>query len=177
MMTSLGPAPITRGAVSHAGYADPPTATEASAVWGTPLAVSVGARRTMQANRGTDTRPERRLRSLLHVAGMRYRVNMPIPGNRRRRADITFTKVGLYVFVDGCFWHGCPTHFVVPKTRTKFWVAKIEDNRRRDRETTKALQSEGATVLRVWEHEPPEQAAAQVVAEYFKLREFGSKLA
>ena len=86
----------------------------------------------MQANRGRDTGPEVALRSLLHRAGLRFRVDFPLPFDRRRRADIVFTRAGLYVFVDGCFWHGCPDHFVMPKTREQFWRDKIEGNRARD---------------------------------------------
>src|SRR3954452_18541147 len=83
--------------------------------------VSTAARRTMQANRGRDTGPELAVRSALHAMGLRYRVALPMPFDRRRRADISFTRVGLHVFIDGCFWHGCPDHFILPKTNTDFW--------------------------------------------------------
>ena len=95
----------------------------------------------MQANRGRDTGPELAIRSRVHRAGLRYRVDCALPFDRRRRADLVFTRVGLYVFVDGCFWHGCPEHFVTPKTRTDFWLTKIEGNQRRDRDTDVRLGS------------------------------------
>lgn len=123
----------------------------------------------MQANRGRDTGPELALRSLLHQAGMRFRVDLPLPFDRRRRADIVFTRVRLYVFLDGCFWHGCPEHFVMPKTRREFWEPKIEGNVARDRDTDARLRESGATVLRVWEHTPPEEALAEVARAYAAL--------
>ena len=109
----------------------------------------------MMANRGRDTGPELAIRSRVHRAGLRYRVDWALPFDRRRRADLVFTRVGLYVFIDGCFWHGCPEHFVTPKTRTEFWLAKIEGNRRRDRDTDARLRELGLTPLRVWEHTEP----------------------
>lgn len=120
----------------------------------------------MQANRGRDTGPERALRSTLHQAGMRFRVDLPLPFDRRRRADIVFTRIGLYVFVDGCFWHGCPDHFVMPKTRREFWAAKVEGNRARDRDTDERLQDAGLSVVRIWEHSPPDEAAALILDRY-----------
>lgn len=120
----------------------------------------------MQANRGRDTGPELALRSLLHRAGLRFRVDLPLPFERRRRADIVFTRVGLYVFVDGCFWHGCPQHFVMPRTRRAFWSAKIDGNRQRDLDTDARLLEAGLVSLRLWEHVRPSDAAKVVLAEY-----------
>lgn len=82
----------------------------------------------------------------------------------------TFTRVGLYVFVDGCYWHGCPEHFVVPKTRTDFWLQKIEGNRARDEDTDRRLASLGLTSLRIWEHDPAPSALEQVLTVYTDLR-------
>lgn len=120
----------------------------------------------MLANRRRDTGPELALRSLLHRAGLRFRVDYPLPFDRRRRADIVFTRAGLYVFVDGCFWHGCPVHVVMPKTRADFWRNKIEGNRERDRDTDARLRALGLTSLRIWEHVPPARAAEMVVRRY-----------
>ena len=153
-------------------HSDGPEAnhSEAQTLAGTtdnmPIEVSPATRRTMQANRGRDTRPELALRSDLHTRGLRFRVNQPLPFDRRRRADLTFTRAGLYVFVDGCFWHGCPEHFVEPKTRRDFWLAKISGNRARDAETQTRLEDLGATVIRIWEHDEPEAAADVVEAAY-----------
>lgn len=106
------------------------------------------------------------LRSALHQAGMRFRVDLPLPFDRRRRADIVFTRAGLYVFVDGCFWHGCPEHFVMPKTRREFWEAKVEGNRARDRDTDQRLRAAGLVAARIWEHTPPRDAA-EIVADLY----------
>ena len=133
--------------------------------------VTPAVRRNMQANRGRDTQPELLLRSILHAQGLRFRVCQPLPFDRRRRADITFTRVGLYVFVDGCFWHGCPDHFVEPKTRKDFWLAKIRGNQLRDLDTETQLRAEGFTVLRFWEHEDPSVVASQIEAVYRRLRQ------
>jgi DNA mismatch endonuclease (patch repair protein) len=131
--------------------------------------VTEAIRRTMQANRGRDTGPELAVRSILHARGLRFRVNQPLPFDRRRRADLTFTRARLYVFVDGCFWHGCPDHFIEPKTRSDFWLDKIHDNRSRDLDTRRRLDELGASVLRVWEHEDPTAAADAVEAKYRSL--------
>lgn len=120
----------------------------------------------MMANKGRDTGPELALRSLLHRAGFRFRVDHPLPFDRRRRADIVFTRVGLYVFVDGCFWHGCPEHFVLPKTRTDFWRDKIDGNHQRDRDTDSRMAALGLASLRIWEHVSPIEAADLVVHRY-----------
>lgn len=123
----------------------------------------------MLANRGRDTGPELAIRSRVHRAGLRYRVDWSLPFDRRRRADLVFTRVGLYVFIDGCFWHGCPEHFTVPKTRTDFWLTKIEGNQRRDRDTDARLRQLGLTPLRLWEHTDPETASAFVLEAYSRL--------
>ncbi|WP_406029435.1 very short patch repair endonuclease [Nocardioides sp. NBC_00850] len=110
------------------------------------------------------------LRRALHSAGLRFRVDVPLPFDRRRRADIVFTRVGLYVFVDGCFWHGCSEHFVVPKTRREFWTAKIANNRERDLDTTGRLEATGNAVIRVWEHEDSSTAATRIIQLYSQRR-------
>lgn len=114
----------------------------------------------MKANRARDTSPERRLRSLLHRRGLRFRVDYSILS--RRRADIVFTRRKIAVFIDGCFWHGCPLHGTWPKQNRKFWREKIETNKRRDAETNRLLAEKGWTVLRFWEHEDLEIAASKI---------------
>lgn len=71
----------------------------------------------------------------------------------RRRADLIFAGPQIAVFVDGCFWHSCPIHATVPKANRGWWVAKLDRNVERDRETDRHLQSLGWTALRFWEHE------------------------
>lgn len=115
----------------------------------------------MQGNRGRDTAPELRLRSLLHRRGLRYRLDVaPLGG--RRRADIVFTRARVAVFVDGCFWHGCPEHFKLPRTNRDWWREKIGRNLRRDADTTQQLREAGWCVVRAWEHEDPAEVANRV---------------
>lgn len=110
----------------------------------------------MKGNRCRDTLPELRLRSLLHAAGMRYRVHYPIDiSGRRVRPDLAFTGRKVAVFVDGCFWHGCDLHPKASKTNVPYWNAKIALNRARDVAQTAALEDAGWVVVRGWEHEPP----------------------
>ncbi|MFF3518661.1 very short patch repair endonuclease [Streptomyces sp. NPDC004393] len=124
---------------------------------------SAATRASMRANKGKDTGPEKRLRSILHQAGLRYRVSArPVP-SLRRTADVVFTAAKVAVFVDGCFWHGCPDHGSMPASNRDFWTAKIAGNRTRDAETTKLLEEAGWTVVRVWEHTAPEEAAKTVM--------------
>jgi len=77
-----------------------------------------------------------------------WRRGSKLPG----KPDFVFPKQRLAVFVDGCFWHGCPKHATWPKTRAAFWKAKIEGNRSRDRRVNRALRQRGWVVVRVWEH-------------------------
>ena len=111
---------------------------------GTPAASSGAARNRMRATAQRDTAAELALRRALVQKGLRgYRVNYrPIPGFRRS-ADIAFTRQKVAVFVDGCFWHGCPMHFANPKSNTEWWAEKLQRNRSRDRETTETLEASG----------------------------------
>lgn len=102
------------------------------------------------------------IRSILHSRGFRYRVNHPLPGLPRRRADLTFTGHRVVVFVDGCFWHGCPQHRTLPKRNDVWWATKLRLNIERDRETDSYLKEAGWTVIRVWEHEQPVEAVERI---------------
>jgi DNA mismatch endonuclease (patch repair protein) len=93
---------------------------------------------------------------------MRYRVDgLTIPP-RRRRADIVFVSCRVAVFVDGCFWHGCPEHGVVPKRHSEWWLEKLGATRARDRDTDARLDAAGWVSIRVWEHDDPHEAALAV---------------
>lgn len=118
----------------------------------------------MQQQRRQNTAPEVQLRKLLHARGLRYRVGLPVPGTPRRTIDIAFTKPRIAVFVDGCFWHRCPEHYVPPRNNAQWWERKIAVNVERDRTTTRALEAQGWTVIRVWEHEPSQTASERVLA-------------
>lgn len=86
--------------------------------------------------RGKDTGPEVALRRALWQAGLRYRLGMRVEGTR---PDLTFPRARLVVFVDGCFWHGCPLHYVRPRTKEEFWALKLAVNTDRDRRQTVLL--------------------------------------
>lgn len=117
----------------------------------------------MSRQKRVGTSPEMALRRLLFAEGLRYRVGYKVPGMSRRTIDIAFPGRKLAVFVDGCFWHGCPEHCVPPKNNAEWWQAKLERNRQRDVATTAHLQEQGWTVLRIWEHSPVAEAAQQVL--------------
>jgi DNA mismatch endonuclease (patch repair protein) len=117
----------------------------------------------MQVTRQRDTPGELALRSALRALGVRYRIDATLPGTRRR-ADVAFLRARIAVFVDGCFWHGCPQHGTWPKANAAWWRAKIDGNRRRDRDTDERLTREGWAVLRFWEHDDASEAARTVVS-------------
>jgi DNA mismatch endonuclease (patch repair protein) len=123
-----------------------------------------GSAKSMKSNRGRDTKPELALRRLLHASGCRYRVDFaPILG-LRRRADVVFTRQKVAVFVDGCFWHGCPEHATYPKANADYWLPKLARNVERDRETNDVLADAGWLVLRFWEHQSAESMRREVLA-------------
>jgi DNA mismatch endonuclease (patch repair protein) len=123
----------------------------------------------MSRQRRRDTGPELAIRAILHRQGLRYRVDYPLPGLARRRADIVFTRYRIAVFIDGCFWHRCPEHATMPKVNADWWERKLATNVARDRETDDHLKSIGWTVCRVWEHEPAESAAASITRVLLSL--------
>ncbi|MER5807943.1 very short patch repair endonuclease [Streptomyces sp. NPDC002033] len=127
-------------------------------------ASSEARRRNMQAIRSRDTKPELVIRRLVHSRGLRYRIAArPLPG-LRRTADLVFRPAKVAVFIDGCYWHGCPEHYVSPKTNPGYWSEKVARNMARDRDTDQQLEEAGWLVLRFWEHEPSDICAARVAA-------------
>lgn len=123
----------------------------------------------MRRAKRRDTAPELALRRELHRRGLRYRVDRPLPGMPRRRADVWFGPARVAVFVDGCFWHGCPEHTTVPRANRQWWIDKIGANVARDRDTDVHLEQLGVLVLRFWEHDDP-CAAADVVEAAVTVR-------
>lgn len=109
----------------------------------------------------SDTKPEKRLRQILWQNGRRFRKNHPVAG---LRVDIAFTRAKVAVMVDGCFWHGCPTHYRRPKGNQDYWDAKLKRNLERDKRNDESLSHAGWRVVRIWEHELPENALNIVIS-------------
>ena len=109
-----------------------------------------------------DNEAELAVRRRLHASGYRFRVHYPVPGLRRRTMDIAFTRAKVAVFVDGCFWHGCPDHGTKPTANAEWWSSKLSAHPDRDPDTQAHLERNGWRVVRVWEHETPERAAEWV---------------
>jgi len=97
-----------------------------------------------------------------HITG--WRRHQRVFGN----PDFVFPKVRLAVFVDGCFWHGCPKHSIIPKTNIFFWNTKITRNRSRDRLVNATLRKNGWTVLRIWQHEMTRKKQLRLIARLRK---------
>lgn len=103
----------------------------------------------MSRIRGRDTKPEVLLRKALWETGLRYRLNYKLTG----KPDLVFVGKRIAVFVDGCFWHGCPDHCQAPATNKRFWKEKLARNKTRDKDVNEALSAQGWSVLRFWEHD------------------------
>ncbi len=129
------------------------------------------SRRRMQRVRQRNTSAEMALRRALHARGLRYRVQVTVLTNPRRVADVAFCGLRVAVFVDGCFWHGCPVHATWPKQNADFWRAKIETNIARDSDTDERLRTNGWHVIRVWAHEEPKIAAERIAHTLEQRRE------
>jgi DNA mismatch endonuclease (patch repair protein) len=113
----------------------------------------------MSRIRGKNTSPEMLLRRALWAAGLRYRIHYRTPAGR---ADLALVGARLAIYIDGCFWHGCPDHYVRPRSRQDFWSAKLLENVQRDRRQTVQLESADWRVCRLWEHEVFENLPAVV---------------
>lgn len=121
-------------------------------------------RRRMQRQRRRDTSLELNIRRRLHALGYRFRVDYRMASSLRCRGDVVFTRQKVVVFVDGCFWHGCPEHATTPKNNAAWWKAKLTANVERDRRNSAALEALGWTVVRIWEHESVSEAVKRVAA-------------
>ncbi|MFJ2741642.1 very short patch repair endonuclease [Streptomyces sp. NPDC087440] len=141
--------------------------------WEPPVgswASSAARRRNMQAIRSRDTKPELLVRRLLHAQGLRYRVAAkPLP-DLRRTADLVFRPARVAVFIDGCYWHGCPEHYVPPKSNSVYWSDKVARNMARDLDTNLRLTEADWLVLRFWEHEPSAECAVRIADEVRERR-------
>ncbi|WP_085167742.1 very short patch repair endonuclease [Mycobacterium sherrisii] len=132
-----------------------------------PRASSLARSASMKGSKRADTMPERRLRSLLHQRGLRFRkdLRLDLPGGKVR-PDVVFTRAKIAVFVDGCFWHACPDHSAPPRVNQWYWGPKLDRTRQRDAHNDEILAAAGWISIRVWEHEPPELVASRVEATY-----------
>lgn len=129
----------------------------------TPKSRSLATRNVMKANKGVDTKPELLLRSFIHKAGLRYAINVRPEADINRRADIVFRSARVAVFVHGCFWHGCPRHYVLPKSNKRYWADKVRRNRERDQETKRLLKERGWKVLVYWEHQSVDSCGIRTI--------------
>lgn len=127
-----------------------------------PKPTSAAASAVMRGNRRKDTRPEIAVRRELHRRGRRFFKNRRPVHDLRCEADIVFPRARVAVFVDGCFWHGCPDHGTRPASNSIYWNAKIDRNTARDRRNDEWLRSTGWLIVRGWEHEPATQIADRV---------------
>jgi DNA (cytosine-5)-methyltransferase 1 len=159
------PEPAPDPAVTKGGAVNGTTAR----VNGIPAASSEVIRKRMTTTKRRDTKPELALRSALHALGLRFGVDRKINGNRRR-TDVVFPTERVAVYIDGCFWHGCPQHGTIPKSNRQWWVDKLDANKARDTATTEALTEEGWQVLRFWEHDEPAASASTVRDVVVSLR-------
>lgn len=128
-----------------------------------PWPASANVRKVMQANRKANSGPEVKLRSAIHRLGLRFRA-VARPAGLNIAVDILFASVKVAVFVDGCYWHGCPYHGTSPKTNPDYWIPKIARTRLRDELNDEALRRAGWEPIHVWEHEPVADAAERVAA-------------
>jgi DNA mismatch endonuclease (patch repair protein) len=130
-----------------------------------PVPSSAAVTALMKGNRRSDTKPEQLLRSHLHRDGLRFRKDRLVrAGNIKVKPDVVFTRDRVAVFVDGCFWHGCPDHGRQPRVNADYWGPKLARNAERDARVDAALGEDGWAVVRVWEHTDPAEAARVVQA-------------
>jgi DNA mismatch endonuclease (patch repair protein) len=117
-----------------------------------------------------DSKAERAIRSGLHAAGLRFRLQKRVEGVR---VDIAFPGARVALMVDGCFWHGCPEHATYPKTNRDYWLPKLEENRRRDEKQSDRLRRNGWLVIRIWEHEcvPPRKGLVEGIVRAVRSRQ------
>jgi DNA mismatch endonuclease (patch repair protein) len=122
----------------------------------------------MSKIRSTDTQLEKIFRKKLSSFKLKYRKNYKLLG----KPDIVFVSKRLTIFIDSCFWHGCPKHLRIPKSNKSYWIQKIQKNIKRDAYVTNELKKEGWAVMRFWEHDIRnglEKSAKKVFSKYNKL--------
>ena len=136
-------------------------------IWSTQKRSEVMSAIRSKGNRST----EARMVSLFRKHGIiGWRRHLPLPG----RPDFVFRSQRVVVFVDGCFWHGCPKCYHAPSSNVEFWTGKVERNRRRDRKVARELRSAGWGVIRVWECALKKNPATVIRRITLKLSQFSS---
>jgi DNA mismatch endonuclease (patch repair protein) len=129
----------------------------------------------MSRQRSKNTAPEVEVRRELHARGVRFRTDVKLERDLRTRADIAWRRLKLAIFIDGCFWHGCPDHATRPAANAEWWAVKLDGNIARDRRTDAILADRGWTVLRFWEHQASADVADATVAVLRDLRNEGNR--
>jgi DNA mismatch endonuclease (patch repair protein) len=130
-----------------------------------PVPTNHHATVTMRANRRARTSPELALRSALHAAGLRFRIDYLVRATSGSvHVDVAFPRRRIAVFIDGCFWHACPIHGEMPQSNQDYWQPKLQRNRQRDERNNDQLLGAGWRVIRVWEHEPTASSRRRIVA-------------
>ena len=105
------------------------------------------------------TAVEKRARKVLRLEKLKYKGNdKSLPGS----PDLVIPDLGLAIFVNGCFWHGCPRCYTSPKHNRAWWDKKISNNQRRDRRVIRKLRDQGYSVLNLWEHESDERMKIRI---------------
>lgn len=136
-----------------------------------PIPTSLAVSKRMARHPRRDTLPELRVRRILHSRGLRYRVDFRPVTTLRCRADIVFRGPRIAVFIDGCYWHGCPEHCRLSGQNAEWWRRKIDRTTQRDMETDRALEASGWSVVRAWAHEDPD-----IVADLVEARIRGNRM-
>ena len=102
---------------------------------------------------------ERRVRNVMSAEKIRFKGNVrSLPGSQ----DLVVSELKLAIFVNGCFWHGCPRCYSAPKHNRAWWNRKISNNRRRDRRVTRQLRDLGYSVIHLWEHDSDKRIRARI---------------
>ena len=139
--------------------------------WRLSFASSEAVHQRMSHLARKNTEPELALRRELHRLGLRFFVHRRPLHALRREADVVFPRAKVAVFLDGCFWHGCPEHGKRQhRTNSWYWPEKIRRNQERDRDTDDRLRDAGWLPVRIWEHDPPSLAAQRVRGELLRRR-------
>jgi DNA mismatch endonuclease (patch repair protein) len=128
----------------------------------TPLDAQTRERFKRQPRR--DTKPELAIRREPHRRGFRFHLDVKVSKSIRSKPDIVFSGAKVAVFVDRCFWHGCPDHETLPKNNRQRWAGKLRANTERDTRTTATLKAEGWEIVRIWEHELVNEAVERIAA-------------